>query len=470
VKKYLIIIFLVLASSFSLLCQTVSFNKDYNYAGQYFISSDFIVTQDSNYVVVGMEGSSAINGYFIMKINPFGDTLWYRQHYDTLLYFHIAGKKIIEVRKDHYLLISRVQSNMILLSEFDKNGNKSYEQQLNYNQKSLSLGSAVKVDNHLFMTMTIQDSSADFRALMKLDTMLNILSVHDLHSFYPDSGPEVMIKYSTNNIILSGSLFDSLLNSYVPALIQIDTAGQLIRSLILPDTGTCIINSVKSVHSNSILFTEYIFSNGIIANNLFLLDSLFNNQLLVQQQPSLTDYKSCSQSSDSLYYFTYPSANTANVEIIEKVDSIGNTLWTGSIPVTNPEIIMSGMKLNWNNEIIICGWSGDGVHSSHNTFLAVIIDTMKFTNLTVIKNDVAQIRIFPNPTTGIFSIAYSINTPAKSCIEIFSPLGEKLLMKELYSNSNSTEVDLSEFKLAIYFYKIIVDNVVVDKGTISIMR
>jgi hypothetical protein len=302
---------------------------------------------------------------------------------------------------------------------------------------------------------------------MKIDSNANIINVKSIAPFKSFGGPESIIQYGNSNLICTGQLFDSLLNANVPAIIQIDTSGQLMRTLMLPDTGFSNIQCIKPAMNGGILFTEHVYLNGIRTERLCLLDSLFNYQTLAQHQPSWGTNTSCIQGSDSLFYFSY----SGNGELIEKIDSNGNVLWSASIPVSNLEIYLSGLKINWNNEVVIGGWSGDGVHSSHNTFLATVIDTMNFTSVEgIINSDESRFSVFPNPSTGLITVTYTINGDAKGYIEIISPLGEKLLTNLLNSNVNSIQMNLSDFKPSIYFYKIVVNDEVMEKGTLSIVR
>jgi hypothetical protein len=70
----------------------------------------------------------------------------------------------------------------------------------------------------------------------------------------------------------------------------------------------------------------------------------------------------------------------------------------------------------------------------------------------------SAIRIYPNPSSGIFSVA---GLPLNSCVEVFNVLGEKVFLYE--ADDTFLKVDLSDVPNGIYFVKI-------DNGTKSYLR
>ncbi len=81
-----------------------------------------------------------------------------------------------------------------------------------------------------------------------------------------------------------------------------------------------------------------------------------------------------------------------------------------------------------------------------------------------------QYTIFPNPTTGIVSMKYSLSDGEKGLLNIYNVLGVLLSSSVLNSEGKQIDVDLSEYAPALYNYKIMVDDEQLREGMISIIR
>ena len=78
--------------------------------------------------------------------------------------------------------------------------------------------------------------------------------------------------------------------------------------------------------------------------------------------------------------------------------------------------------------------------------------------------------LYPNPTTGIVTVNYVLQKGENGLVEIYSAYGQKVLSKSLDSNNAQADLDLTSFTPALYHYRIIVNDVVQEKGTISVVR
>ena len=68
-----------------------------------------------------------------------------------------------------------------------------------------------------------------------------------------------------------------------------------------------------------------------------------------------------------------------------------------------------------------------------------------------IKENPAQINIYPNPTNNLVNIEFSGIT-AKSTINVYNLVGENIISKEIDpSFTNLLQIDLSSYKSGIYF-------------------
>jgi hypothetical protein len=126
---------------------------------------------------------------------------------------------------------------------------------------------------------------------------------------------------------------------------------------------------------------------------------------------------------------------------------------------------------NSGNVYVCGGFNGDSI-----TFDALRLDNSKIENVSAYynemdlfyaklnlpvalgitpSNDKDNISLYPNPSTGIFTI--NLNKPAKSKICIHDVLGNCIMEKE-YQNEENLSIDLSNQAKGIYFLEVVVDN------------
>ena len=76
--------------------------------------------------------------------------------------------------------------------------------------------------------------------------------------------------------------------------------------------------------------------------------------------------------------------------------------------------------------------------------------------------------LYPNPTTGVLFVSYSISTDAT--LEITDASGRLLLKSKLVSESIVSKIDLSLFQNGIYFYHILDESTNLNNGKIILMK
>ena len=96
--------------------------------------------------------------------------------------------------------------------------------------------------------------------------------------------------------------------------------------------------------------------------------------------------------------------------------------------------------------------------------------SVKSSDFTESADAINSFKLFPNPTTGKISLNYNLLSTENGLIEITNILGVSLYYKKLNPESQQLEIDLSELKPAIYFFKIVVDGKQIHQGKISIIR
>jgi uncharacterized repeat protein (TIGR03803 family) len=94
------------------------------------------------------------------------------------------------------------------------------------------------------------------------------------------------------------------------------------------------------------------------------------------------------------------------------------------------------------------------------------------TGLNIISEDMGQVSIFPNPTTGIFTINFvgAQNFEPKN-IKIYNVLGEKVYSSNYTLTTKHYSLDLSSNPNGIYFYRVVSENGgLVGEGKLVIER
>lgn len=63
------------------------------------------------------------------------------------------------------------------------------------------------------------------------------------------------------------------------------------------------------------------------------------------------------------------------------------------------------------------------------------------------------IRVYPNPSSGVFTLSFEKSITVKGILEIFNPVGELVLREEIGQNATSSNYDLSEMDNGIYLVR-----------------
>jgi hypothetical protein len=125
-----------------------------------------------------------------------------------------------------------------------------------------------------------------------------------------------------------------------------------------------------------------------------------------------------------------------------------NATWDGTVGDLNaddkPDIFTVGLI-----------WGGSNTAAPAKIWLNTTL-----TNLP--ENELKEVEIFPNPTSGILTISFGENQSHKSIVEIFGIDG-KLMDSKIIGNKSSETIDLSANPNGIYLFKITDNNLVINR-------
>ena len=103
------------------------------------------------------------------------------------------------------------------------------------------------------------------------------------------------------------------------------------------------------------------------------------------------------------------------------------------------------------------------------------LDSSAYTNITFVagitsleNNLKASCNIFPNPfsETASFNISYKLKSNDNSKLFIFDLFGQEIMQYKIFDNK--TEISRGNISSGIYYYKVIINNEIVNIGKIAI--
>lgn len=507
VKVKKIILFIFLIGCLSARAQ----NWEIKYKCDSALSNNCVIHSiNSGYLIAGRstkDYSGLWGGIFIFKIDENGDTLW-TKFYGDFNYSDRYPKKIIEDNNGNFYICGQFYvysqnygPDGVFLIKFDSSGNllwsKRYSDTVHEYEYYRSF---IKTSDDKLLMLCVAStwqSPTVSQFLVKTDLNGNL----EWSKSY-DCNEEVRLTGITEtpsgDYIISGYKFDSLVpllsgTHYTSIILfKIDTIGnsiwakkyshtpaaiQMNPSLITTNTGFIVYGHTEN-YLNYLLPYTYLIKMDFEGNYqwFYKYDSL--------SYPTL--YQDANQN-------LFVAGSSRNQPTLVKLDSSGNQIWarrynTNSYYIKSMDFNSTGLIISVDNSRYahLIKLDADGNNecyrdsTSYNQSSELLLDTtISFTanplfpefpwtptaascilskqqlcttvSVAENKNILFGFSIFPNPSSGIFTISLSKSVAAK--IYVHDVLGNCLLNKDCGNNSNQ-KIDLTGKSSGIYFLEI----------------
>jgi hypothetical protein len=441
------------------------------------------------------------NGSIIAKYDSLGNELWQKTFtskvrindviVDSFGAFYITGDFMDTIIVESTTLFSN-GNNDAFLAKFNSFGSLQWIVKSGgpYND----CGSALCLDNHgnVYMTGERSDSAFFFGSWISSNVSNMTVSKYDSSgnpllfksSNTPDSlkgssqGERIKLDYQGNIIILGNFTH-----------IQIDSTllingGMYGAQFICKLDSTLQMKWIKEVSSSTEKFNDitigddntiFVTGGGGWTNGSWTLtsrldtlgNSLWNNECDLHCGYYVDGILN-GITNDSANILAYGNGQ-CNGLLLVKYNMEGTLLYLDTTPA-NGYIKGKCIARTSKEKYLISGFidgdirlGNDSLHTSSNKiFIAKFSDSEFITTIEKLKNQLSSIKIFPNPSPGIFTIGVE-NSLLETNISVCDVLGKHLL-KQTFRNTSEPTIDLSGHPKGIYFIEI------VSNGTKSINR
>ena len=475
IKLGCLIMILLLANRNNLSSQT-TFEKVY-YMGLQNIGHHIIETSDNNFLFVSGGYTGPDHSYFL-KIDPLGNIIWKRDYSVSGL---ASGIWVIETRDNKYGFLSEEQYYdpiAIVLRKATPTGAVNWTSKypaphtspyVMYRSSSMEEGlDSSFVTIGCTQTGTNKCYASNFSKSGSFNWYKEILDTIDLIGLrikptydscyiaianYGNEGNSQLIKLSK----LGDVLWNKKLYNFVGNSLIIDGNNDFLigGTALTPTNKATPVLSKYSFIGDSLWSVSYpnISSKNIISNSMIMLNS--NSFLLAVQSEKITvnKYYGVVLNTDSLLNII--SSDTVNVT------KTNDCIYFVSVPNMSISSISGG-------GYCLIGTIDSVASYTPRTFVKV---SRTFTGINSLEKPVDNaVKIYPNPTTGIFQIEYDLVKNGILQFEIYDIKGQKLLSNELISEEKTATIDCSSLSNGIYFYRAVIENQTFETGKLVIIR
>jgi len=429
-------------------------------------------TSDGNYIVTGWRTNV---GGFIVKLNPYGDTLWikYTPYQDMHSIVESSDGNYVAIGYNYYLYITK----------YSPNGNQIWAKEIEEQGYDIYAYNIINTNDNCFLVSGY--------------TRLGLPSVRSAYYTKIDNdGNKIWTKMITEQNVIIGlrNAVQTIDKGYI--LIGGKTIGNngnfyIVKTNADGDTiwtknyGSPIfeygLSIFQTVDKGFLAFGNIEYSNQNIKLYFLKTDSLGNLQWSKIYGDTNTFYQmlygenATKSKFDNSYYITgfstdYPLGDTNKIFLL-KVDDNGNRLWEKFYKKDTLHLRGFAIDQTSDSGFVI---SGDAFDSpifentlSDPQYLYVLkLDKNGIINPIGINENNQDIPIhfkllqnYPNPFNPITNIKYEIPKDVNVTIKIYDILGKEVFSYNEYKKAGSYEVQFDGTNLAsgMYFYKFTAD-------------
>ena len=270
--KILIFYFLICCPILKSSAQQIDFTQYYSCV-DFCYANDMILTSDSGFLLTGNAWRfHGDNNGFLLKTDRNGNQLWIRQ--DSLP-SNEEGLFVKETSNGNYLFGSWVlgSPSYTYVMLYDSSGLFLWDKTYYIPGGSLQLNSMIEINKEFYYFGSHSTDSTTSGVFIKTDFDGNIISTIISNTFVPGHLPFSVLPYGNNNIILTGSVFDSTQSLYFPQIIVIDTNCNIVWQRTYSSNYQSTGQQICSTLDGGYLFSASAFSG---PNMLYKIDSLGN--------------------------------------------------------------------------------------------------------------------------------------------------------------------------------------------------
>ena len=383
-------------------------SKIYGLPSNYFpVGIAVLQTNDGGYVIVGFtDNNPTVNNssvYFI-KTNSFGDTLVTRKYHASNTGFNDYGYSVQQTSDGGFIMVGYTQLEnpygaylIKLKANFDTAWTKSYGGPLgisgNYVQQTN--------DGGYIFTGYYNDSTGAFALLIKTDSLGDTLFTKTYGGSGVDRGYSVLQTIDGGYILTGTTNFGA--GGIDIYLIKTDSFGDTLWTRAFGNTGYEYAGSIQQTNDGGYIIggTTHSYGNSY---NIYLIKT-----------DAEGNGGGCNQ------HKTATIVGSPSIQIVRP-----HTIVTAGVIVSSQPIIIG---------------SGDS------------ISTLCFTTGINNVNVPQEISLYPNPTSGTFTISYNQSGNSNYELGIYDVLGQEVYHQAII-NQESTFINLPQISNGVYFYQL----------------
>ncbi len=469
------IVYLTILIPNQLLFSQTYFNNNYENNSNISIGSTVIEIDSGGYIFPGYIYGSGYSSFVIIKLNPFGDTLWTKEYRKSLSSFSGGASNSIIKTKDYKYVFSgsfvdSTNNRNALLVKIRDNGDTVWTK--TYGGTSFDNANIVcQTPDSGYVLMGVTQSfsngpASDFY-LVKTDKIGNL----QWQRAYGTTSSEECISGQITldgGFILSGSQStgSSSSNFYI---VKTDFLGNLQWQHTYSNTnGVCFI---KQLHDSSYILTGAQSVSGMGYQGCLLK---------INKAGSFIWQKNYGGNGDDWFYSIPLVLSDGSIVVagqqtvggnpigmLVKTDDAGNQQWLRTYykDISSDNYFYDVRHTNDNGFIM----SGDAVVLSADPWLVKVDSNgCEYAGCNVgieeLRVDGGEIEIYPNPATN--ELILTTTNQSLKTIRIYNILGEEVLKLERIANSQKA-IDISTWNAGVYFVEVETEKGVIRKKLVK---
>ncbi len=204
--------------------QQIDFFKTYAIGGFSSYCGDMIITSDSNFVLTGEDWMfHGDQNVFIMKTDNQGNPIWH--HIDTISSVEDRGTVVKETSNGDFVVAGVIEASVpkSFVLRYNSIGTQVWKKIISLPSQQFTINSMVEVNNYLYF-FGYYDTSTPLKGFMlKLNEFGDSIGCNLNLPTIPGYEPTATMIYDSNQIIIAGGVYDTIISAYNSQLTVIDT-------------------------------------------------------------------------------------------------------------------------------------------------------------------------------------------------------------------------------------------------------